>query len=649
MATTARAPQRATSSSSQAAVPQSTSFHPHLGSRQASPTSAQVEASRTTALKNSAVNSSGTTLKSNKIPTSSQDPGGLSALKRDRFLSVANGITLDDFGCSNDELRIFTEEGEDEERELALNEELQAALLEDKTCLIRETELGIKQERLLRIDPGHPDPSSPSSPYPNGYPLLSPFSSSPFSNTNGHSQTPGSQSMVRSSGSPLSPSFLYNDSLGSPPPAHMGGIPYSLADPGLRSLYSMPPHSSSYPYPLIPSDVSGQFSSWAPCSVSPPSSPTSPFYAFVAASARVAVSAANLCSQSPDSVGERYSGLSRFGTPNSLLSPANSGYHSRSPSSMFSGSDGKSGTLKSRGRGASAKEKEAHIKKPLNAFMLYMKEMRPKIVAECTLKESAAINQILGRRWHGLSRDEQAKYYELARKERQLHMQLYPGWSARDNYAQSKKKKRKRMQEKGPESQDLVLGGKKFRGKYGLIEHSDSWCKPCHSNGDDMSRDFLPGSSNYISSLSPCGDGLLMTNANDSAACSAAIAAASIMDMHLNSVPCSAAQLIHNNNVASSSGSNILTMDSILLTSPAGSHGPAGNLCNPSPPMLSLGPHSHLSGHHSLPPSSHGDGGGNLNFPPLNHHELMSLEQQKMVLSPEGAGANDQSPKYISL
>lgn len=36
--------------------------------------------------------------------------------------------------------------------------------------------------------------------------------------------------------------------------------------------------------------------------------------------------------------------------------------------------------------------------------------------------------------WHSLSREEQAKYYELARKERQLHSQLYPGWSARDNY-----------------------------------------------------------------------------------------------------------------------------------------------------------------------------------------------------------------------
>ncbi|ETE67199.1 Lymphoid enhancer-binding factor 1, partial [Ophiophagus hannah] len=61
--------------------------------------------------------------------------------------------------------------------------------------------------------------------------------------------------------------------------------------------------------------------------------------------------------------------------------------------------------------------KRPHIKKPLNAFMLYMKEMRAN--------------------WHALSREEQAKYYELARKERQLHMQLYPGWSARDNYSSS--------------------------------------------------------------------------------------------------------------------------------------------------------------------------------------------------------------------
>ena len=92
-----------------------------------------------------------------------------------------------------------------------------------------------------------------------------------------------------------------------------------------------------------------------------------------------------------------------------------------------------------------AKKKENHIKKPLNAFMLYMKEMRPVVQAECTLKESAAINQILGRRWHNLSREEQAKYYEKARSERQKHMEMYPHWNARDNYRFGlKKKKRKR-------------------------------------------------------------------------------------------------------------------------------------------------------------------------------------------------------------
>ncbi|XP_035194895.1 transcription factor 7 isoform X3 [Oxyura jamaicensis] len=123
------------------------------------------------------------------------------------------------------------------------------------------------------------------------------------------------------------------------------------------------------------------------------------------------------------------------------------------------------------------REKEAKkptIKKPLNAFMLYMKEMRAKVIAECTLKESAAINQILGRRWHALSREEQAKYYELARKERQLHMQLYPGWSARDNYG----KKKRRTREKQQDSNSDPASPKKCRARFGLNQQTD-WCGPC--------------------------------------------------------------------------------------------------------------------------------------------------------------------------
>jgi hypothetical protein len=44
------------------------------------------------------------------------------------------------------------------------------------------------------------------------------------------------------------------------------------------------------------------------------------------------------------------------------------------------------------------KQKQSHIKKPLNAFMLFMKEQRSQVIQECTLRESAAINQILGRK-----------------------------------------------------------------------------------------------------------------------------------------------------------------------------------------------------------------------------------------------------------
>ena len=53
--------------------------------------------------------------------------------------------------------------------------------------------------------------------------------------------------------------------------------------------------------------------------------------------------------------------------------------------------------------------------------------------------------------WHSLSRDEQSKYYEKARQARQQHLQMYPGWNARDNYRFGlKKKKRKRDKSDDP-------------------------------------------------------------------------------------------------------------------------------------------------------------------------------------------------------
>ncbi|KAF2365335.1 High mobility group box domain [Trinorchestia longiramus] len=203
---------------------------------------------------------------------------------------------------------------------------------------------------------------------------------------------------------------LYNNGqhFGQPPPAHMGISPYPL-DPkaGLRPpVY--PFTASQYSYHL-----GADFTQMATWFSTPSLMPPHP----------------GLTPPLPHSL---------VASPKAADLPNTSHDNHRHPGML----DGK--TLGSPHDKSLLDEKKPHIKKPLNAFMLYMKEMRAQVVAECTLKESAAINQILGRKWHALSKEEQAKYYDMARRERQVHMQMYPGWNARDNYGMMKKKKRKK-------------------------------------------------------------------------------------------------------------------------------------------------------------------------------------------------------------
>ncbi|XP_071334112.1 transcription factor 7-like 1-B isoform X3 [Trachinotus anak] len=87
-----------------------------------------------------------------------------------------------------------------------------------------------------------------------------------------------------------------------------------------------------------------------------------------------------------------------------------------------------------------------YIKKPPNAFMIFRDEQRPKVTAELNDNNSATPNTILGQRWKSLSKEEQAKYYEQAEKERRLHAQRHPDWSCSQNYG----KKRKRVRRKAP-------------------------------------------------------------------------------------------------------------------------------------------------------------------------------------------------------
>uniref|UniRef100_A0A3B5AFG8 HMG box domain-containing protein n=1 Tax=Stegastes partitus TaxID=144197 RepID=A0A3B5AFG8_9TELE len=83
-----------------------------------------------------------------------------------------------------------------------------------------------------------------------------------------------------------------------------------------------------------------------------------------------------------------------------------------------------------------------YIKKPPNAFMLYLKEQRANVVADQKVKDSAAVNTLLAERWRSLTEEQQAKYYEQAKTLKLVHAQQHPDWSANDNYGKKRKRRR---------------------------------------------------------------------------------------------------------------------------------------------------------------------------------------------------------------
>nr|XP_032525000.1 protein pangolin, isoforms A/H/I/S isoform X2 [Danaus plexippus plexippus] len=385
----------------------------------------------------------------------------------------------DDLG-STDEVKVFKDEGDGEDEKRSSEN-----LLEEKSSLIDWTEsedksgepysgkLSVKSDLSPVFGKFEPHPAAG---FNMGY-LMAPY---PYPNGGAH---PLPVSMTGKMGLPAGGSlslFCPGGDLGQPPPAHMGIPPPYQLDSKLAAglartpMYTFP--GGTYPYPMLSPEMS-QVASWHTPSMYPISSAASGFRSPYPTTLPISTSSLSsniYCSElyrfSPTLGGSLGLGLSPALVPPPPSKSDLFTHHSRSQdkgTSSSSVSDKQSDSSNSK-----EQNKKPHIKKPLNAFMLYMKEMRAKVVAECTLKESAAINQILGRRWHALGREEQAKYYELARRERQLHMQLYPDWSSRANTQRGKKRKRK---------QETTDGGnnlKKCRARYGL-DQQNQWCKPC--------------------------------------------------------------------------------------------------------------------------------------------------------------------------
>ncbi|XP_070143682.1 protein pangolin, isoforms A/H/I/S isoform X7 [Drosophila kikkawai] len=380
-----------------------------------------------------------------------------------------HGSSGDDL-CSTDEVKIFKDEGDREDDKIS-SENL---LVEEKSSLIDLTESEEKSQKVARPDhsPVFNKLDTHTTSFNMGY-LVSPYS---YANgaANGLPVT-----MANKIGLP--PFFCHNaDPLATPPPAHCGIPPYQL-DPkaiGLTRPALYPFAAGQYAYPMLGSEMS-QVASWHTPSVYSASSFRTPYPSSLPINTtlpsdfpfRFSPSLLPSVHATSHHVLNSHSAIVASSSKQDCGSHQDSTTNNRYPRNLDT-KNTSSNQSNDSSKDISNDKKKPHIKKPLNAFMLYMKEMRAKVVAECTLKESAAINQILGRRWHALGREEQAKYYELARRERQLHMQMYPDWSSRTNASRGKKRKRK---------QDTNEGGnnmKKCRARFGL-DQQNQWCKPC--------------------------------------------------------------------------------------------------------------------------------------------------------------------------
>ncbi|EGT46728.1 CBN-GEI-3 protein [Caenorhabditis brenneri] len=83
---------------------------------------------------------------------------------------------------------------------------------------------------------------------------------------------------------------------------------------------------------------------------------------------------------------------------------------------------------KERRRSKTSTTNEPHVRRPMNAFMIFSKRHRPLVHQKYPNQDNRTVSKILGEWWYSLQPDQKAEYHKLATQVKEAHFKAHPDW-----------------------------------------------------------------------------------------------------------------------------------------------------------------------------------------------------------------------------